>query len=669
VPSNGACTDDGYSCTRELCAPSGTSSPSGCQRLAVDADCPDDSFCDGSEVCEPTRTSVAYGVTGCADALAVDVPCDPSDDLDSRACTDTECVEDTAPGTGHCVSTANDDHCDNDVFCDGLETCNPAAPTADVGGCVLAPPSCPGTTLPACAVPICNEGPETCGAAVNAVYNCGDGDPCTMDTCNPAANVALNPTGCQHAMIGGCVGCMSAAECVDAHSCTVDTCVNNTCGHDESACECLADADCDDGFSCTVDSCAPDGTCNHAPSDAFCVASNLPGGVCNGVDICTPSAVGAGADGCVHSTTALDCDDGLTCTDDSCDPVMGCVNEADDMFCEQQDPVMCDGVAFCNESADPGVNALGCENPTGYDPCPDDGIACTVETCVEPTATLPLRCATDPDDDYCIAQPGGCGETCQVGVGCTSACVPTSCQGKTYACGDCADNDGDCRVDTLSDPACLGPCSDNEEGYSGEIPGQNNAPCKMDCYFDQDTGAGNDGCYWSHSCDPLSLAPGYPPSGDNKCAYSPSSKIPGEQLTCAQAQATQGTQCWDATPPVAAGENYCGALVPNGCDCFGCCEIPGLTYAVYLGSTDSAGAGTCTPETLQDPALCKPCTQVAGCRNTCQTCEICVGKPELPSSCACQQCAPGAQLCGDPCGTPCAAGYFCSTGCCVLAPL
>ncbi|MEI9940975.1 MAG: hypothetical protein WDO69_27475 [Pseudomonadota bacterium] len=90
-------------------------------------------------------------------------------------------------------------------------------------------------------------------------------------------------------------------------------------------------------------------------------------------------------------------------------------------------------------------------------------------------------------------------------------CQKKTCQGKVYLCGDCADNDGDGLVDS-DDPDCTGPCDNTEDSYYGGIPGQNNAPCRQDCYFDQDTGSGNDQCFWSQECDPLSLSPEFPPA-------------------------------------------------------------------------------------------------------------------------------------------------------------
>jgi len=72
-------------------------------------------------------------------------------------------------------------------------------------------------------------------------------------------------------------------------------------------------------------------------------------------------------------------------------------------------------------------------------------------------------------------------------------CFITPCQGKLYQCGNCLDDDNDGLYDS-QDPDCLGACQNNEKGFFGNIPGQNNAPCKSDCYWDQDTNSGNDKC-------------------------------------------------------------------------------------------------------------------------------------------------------------------------------
>ncbi|HVR62480.1 MAG TPA: hypothetical protein VMU50_11300, partial [Polyangia bacterium] len=71
----------------------------------------------------------------------------------------------------------------------------------------------------------------------------------------------------------------------------------------------------------------------------------------------------------------------------------------------------------------------------------------------------------------------------------------------------------------------------------------------------------------------------------------------------------------------------CRPLTPNGCDCFGCCLIPGAPNAIRLSAT-------CTAKDFGDPTKCPPCTQVTQCLNPCDHCELCVGKDKLPDDCA-----------------------------------
>jgi hypothetical protein len=53
-----------------------------------------------------------------------------------------------------------------------------------------------------------------------------------------------------------------------------------------------------------------------------------------------------------------------------------------------------------------------------------------------------------------------------------------------------------------------------------DLPGMSGAPCKLDCFWDNGNGSGNDDCYWDHECDPLEVPPNYPPEGSD-CAYDP----------------------------------------------------------------------------------------------------------------------------------------------------
>jgi len=254
----------------------------------------------------------------------------------------------------------------------------------------------------------------------------------------------------------------------------------------------------------------------------------------------------------------------------------------------------------------------------------------------------------------------GLGGASAGGSATTHVCQKTACQGKMYQCGDCIDNDGDGLIDS-DDPDCTGPCDNTEDSYFGGIPGQNNAPCREDCYFDQDTGSGNDQCYWSQDCDPLSLAPAYPPSGDARCSYNPSAMVPGSGSTCAGLTAAQSPTCL----------NYCLPITPNGCDCFGCCELPADSGAfVWIGSS-AKNVGTCDAAHVNDPAACRPCTPVKSCLNSCDPCEVCVGRTAPLATCAtpgASRCPTTQAACGQPGEPDCAVDNYCITGCCAPAP-
>lgn len=248
-------------------------------------------------------------------------------------------------------------------------------------------------------------------------------------------------------------------------------------------------------------------------------------------------------------------------------------------------------------------------------------------------------------------------------------CVVTPCAGHTYQCGDCEDNDLDGLADS-QDPDCLGPCSNNEAGFDLKIPGGANPPCQLDCYYDASSGSGNDDCYWDHRCDPLepSLVPDgctCNPDGQGGCIPPPSADCPDPQSnTC---------------------HNICGPLTPNGCDCFGCCELPAESgHFVYIGTKDTNNVGTCKLGDENNATLCHPCTPVGDCLNPCGHCELCLGKTELPPDCyqgtggsggtggaggsggAPQECGPTSQPCGLPGQPACPAGQYCITGCCQM---
>ncbi len=619
--------DDGVACTVDACDEDTAS----CVAIALDSNCDDGTFCNGAETCD--------AALGCQAGAMIDC----TDNID---CTDDSCDE-TADA---CAFVADDSQCDDGTFCNGAETCDVAlgCQPDDDFTCV---------DLVACTVDTCDENADACvhapddsvcdndvvcdGAEVcDTVMGCGAGDPvncgddgivCTVDACNELTGMCettLDNGSCGAGQFCSMLGCIDGVPCIDASTCQDGNACNGAelcvAGPGGSVCSPGTPIDCDDGLSCTVDSCEEPGTCAHAPIDGLCNDGNP----CDGVESC---AVGLG---CVDGAD-LNCDDGVACTTDVCVTNFGCNYLPSDAACD--DGTFCNGAEACDLTA-------GCQAGTPV-VCGSDGIACTADICDE---TL-NGCIHPPNDDLCP-----CGQECSVALGgCGSDCAIAMCDGHLYGCGDCVDNDGDCDVDD-NDSNCFGPCSNNESGLDGLIPGQDNAPCKHDCYFDGNSGSGNDDCYWSHECDPLE------PSATT-CEYDPNAGIPGYagNMDCTNALMSQSAQC----------ESYCEVLSPNGCDCFGCCEVDlgNETVTVYLGSkVDGNGESTCSIDVIDDPALCHPCTQVPACLNTCADCEICFGNPgPLPPECGgVQVCADGQALCGQAGQDPCPEGEFCLTGCC-----
>jgi hypothetical protein len=221
-------------------------------------------------------------------------------------------------------------------------------------------------------------------------------------------------------------------------------------------------------------------------------------------------------------------------------------------------------------------------------------------------------------------------------------------------CSNCIDDDGDGFIDSL-DIECTGPSDNLEDSFSTGIPGDNMDAVNQDCFFDGDSGAGNDGCN-IHVCCLLGAATVADcPIGANQ--YDPASCPPPIGTT------PLSQQCIDV----------CGALTPPGCDCFGCCTIcdpanPSMCYDVIVNPTTSPD---CTTETLSDPTKCHTCTQVPSCGDPeCggSTCILCPGQDpnSLPPECnGMTACPSGSTSCAG--GAACPADTYCDLGseCCV----
>jgi hypothetical protein len=239
-------------------------------------------------------------------------------------------------------------------------------------------------------------------------------------------------------------------------------------------------------------------------------------------------------------------------------------------------------------------------------------------------------------------QPSGAGGAADAGVP-----VPVSCQVASPQCNDGIDNDGDGKIDSL-DPECVGPCDNDEGSFATGIAGDNVDACKQDCFFDGNSGMGDDGCDWNLKCDSAN-------PGGASCPYDASYK------NCPKAQSAKCLR-------------NCRKLTPNGCDCFGCCAVTVGAETINLRLVSS-----CTSAKFGDATACPRCTPNPDCVNTCEKCEVCIGRPAPDPSCAAGtggtdagsstgQCPAGVTPCGPGtavAATACGAGFYCQTGCCV----
>ncbi len=169
------------------------------------------------------------------------------------------------------------------------------------------------------------------------------------------------------------------------------------------------------------------------------------------------------------------------------------------------------------------------------------------------------------------------------------------CNGDPCACSDGEDNDGDGLVDGL-DSECTSPFDDDEATFATGIPGDNSDPKWQDCFFDGNSGAGDDGCRYHTDCLTGDL-----PEDDPDCVIT--------------------EQC----------KEYCEPLTPPGCDCFGCCEVDtgdGEMVHILVGET-------CSLDIIDDEEACPRCEPTGVCENECGECEICIGQTfeDLPDSC------------------------------------
>ena len=199
----------------------------------------------------------------------------------------------------------------------------------------------------------CN-GPELCelNACVSGVpISCDDGVACTTDACNEST------ASCDHVPSQGLCDdgdfCNGSEICDAQLGCIAgsDPCLGRPCDANANRCvDCLDASDCDDGL------------------------------FCNGTEVCLNSTCYAGS--------AVNCDDGVPCTNDACnEATRNCESATDDTQCDNN--VFCDGVETCDA-------AIGCLAGTFVD-SDGDGVCDSIDQCPGLDDTLDLDGNGIPD--------------------------------------------------------------------------------------------------------------------------------------------------------------------------------------------------------------------------------------------------------------------------------
>jgi hypothetical protein len=241
------------------------------------------------------------------------------------------------------------------------------------------------------------------------------------------------------------------------------------------------------------------------------------------------------------------------------------------------------------------------------------------------------------------------GSTIDADPGTVMPDAPTAPPGCTVGgpnqCNDCVDNDKDGTIDG-NDVECTSELDDDEGSFATGLPGDNRDTKNQDCFFDGDSGAGNDGCN-QHICCLLQL----------------------DEQACQDAGYDNSFDPATGCPPVSADcAEFCAPAAPPGCDCFGCCTI-----CDDAGCVDVAiGVGMCDQaEEIHDTTQCPVCAKNDSCGTDCNAdeggdpCVLCPGEDpnSLPPECnGTNECPNGGTVCTS--DAECSDTQYCTNGCC-----
>ncbi len=518
--------DDGDPCTTDACTASG-----GVTHVASTAPCDDKDPCTVNDVC--------------ADKKCTPGPKKVCDD--SNLCTDDSC--DAA--TGNCKNANNTKDCNDNNACTKDDAC-------DSGTCK--------------------------GAAVKA----DDGNPCTDDDCDKKTGVinVANTKACDDGKVctvgdkcaeTKCVaGVAKICDEIDGNACTEPQCLEGAGGCTEVKVK--DDAPCTDSDACTVGdkcgngaclpgaatACNGDGNvckdwgCDKAIGCTF--KSALKGKPCDDKNACTKDDV-CDTGACI-SGASINCQDGEACTDDSCDPAVGCKHAANSQPCDDKNECTTGDACKSGKCAAGAVTACDDKNP------------CTTDQCDKATGKCGYQAVGDgtpcEDNSLCTNDT-----VCNVGQCAGGTKVVCKADGNPCTSDECLDATG-CKY-----PAQDGPC-DADKSVCTPKDACSAGKCVADTIKSCDDGK----VCTTEVCDPL-----------KDCVYTNNTAKCDDGLLCTEGDTCKDGECKVNTPKNCADGNSC---TDDKCD-----QAKGCLNPVALdGSACDDGSACSTGDTCKDGA-CK----------------------------------------------------------------
>lgn len=372
-----------------------------------------------------TATDIGLDGTPVADTGPGDTETgtDATDGGGTDAVTTDEMVGDTAT----CASCDDGNPCTTDACVAGA--CN----HAPIAGCTA---PCAGDANCKAGGLICDAVSHTC-VTCTATAGCPAGSACKnnsqcvqIGTCASSKDCKATSQVCD-LQASQCVDCVDAGDCTAPASCVAHQC--------KIVQKCVSDKDCTDvcdkvaGFCVN---CVQDGDCKP---EEFCGAAKT----CQ-KDACSAGQCSAGSwFSCLANGSAfaapVSCDDGSACTDDSCDVAKGgCLwmGKPDGTVCSVPGTNLCIESSKCKvgKCVAPPVGGLGCEdgNVCTNDVC-DPKVGCTHAPAVGGKCTGTVDGSPCTKGDISCQASGTCGEPAAPGWACCGAPFGGPCDADTAA--------------------------------------------------------------------------------------------------------------------------------------------------------------------------------------------------------------------------------------------